>query len=286
MTKHSTGRHRLLYSQITSTVSVSLVLLMLGVISLLGIGARKVAGQMEEQVGFTVVMTDSASARNINSMGTILKRAPYTAEATYISAAEVLDRWNSLLGEGDSVAGSNPFLPEWEVKVKHGYSSPDSLIAIASRLRSYPDVADVSCRTDVADAINSTVNMLTITFVAIAAVLLIISFFLISNTIRLAVYSHRHTIHAMRLVGATGGFIRRPFVGTAVMCGLIAAAAATAVLAAAVLYISTIFPPLLQLDALEYGCVAGGMFVIGIAICAIAAVVATNRYLRMDYDEL
>lgn len=286
-TRHSSSS--ILRSQITATVSVTLVLLMLGIVALSAVAAHTVAQGVELEVGFTVVMTDSVKPAQANSLGAELRSRPYAAEVRYVSAEQVLSRWNSMLGtEGDTLLGdTNPFLAEWEVKVRRPWSRPDSLEAIAAALRHIDIVEEVSCRSDVARAVDDTLSTLQIIFLCVSGVLAVISFVLISNTVQLTVHERRHTIHAMRLVGATGGFIRRPFVMAGLLSGLTAATIASVILGALWGYLQQIYPVIADLIWWqELLAVTGGIYAAGALICTLAALVAANRYLRRPADRL
>lgn len=278
----------LLYSQITSTVSVALVLLMLGLIASGGFAVRNTSRLMAQEVGFSVVMTDSADIDAIRSVGRILASAPSTRSVKFLSPDNVMERWKSLSG-GDDAAflDENPFAPEWDVRVRDAYASSDSLAALAARLGKLPGVEEVSYQAEMTEAIVDGIEVATWIFIAIAAILALISFVLISNTIRLAVYSRRLTIHAMQLVGATRGFIRRPFLMSGFLAAIIAASCAAVVILGAYFYMTTIYPPIIDtLSWLDMLCVVGGLYLAGIIICIAASLLATNRYLRMNYDEI
>ena len=145
---------------------------------------------------------------------------------------------------------------------------------------------EVLTDTAVIDTINNNITRLTWIMLAVAAALLVISFVLINNTVSLAVYSRRFVIHTMRLVGATGAFIRRPFLAAGAMTGLVAAVAASAVLAAVQAYVMRMDPAVAAtLDWRASALIYAALAVAGVLICLIASVVATNRYLRSDIDD-
>lgn len=287
MKKQSHNSKSILHSQVTATISVALLLLMLGIIVLAGFTVRGLASSLSEEVGFTVVMNDSISEANSAAIGRKLNAEPYTRSAVYVSPEQVLARWNEMLGTGDSLLESNPFLSEWQVKVREPWTAPDSLRAITARVRTWPGVADAPYYEDMARAAESTLSTLTLILVACIAVLTLISFVLINNTMRLAVHSRRLSIHAMQLVGATGGFIRRPFVVSACIGGLIAASAASVLILAAYFYILSVYPSIATLLTLkELAITIAALYVAGALISSLGALFSTNRYLRSDYDEL
>lgn len=277
----------ILSSQVTSTVTVTLVLLMLGIVALLSIGARNVAASLDSDAGFTVVVAETATPEGSSALGEHLKTAPYSANVVRVTADEVLDRWNGMIGMTDSTLEENPFLEEWEVTVTSAYTAPDSLDKIMAAVSEYEEVGEVSSRVNIAREVHDTLDVVLVVLLAVAVALMIISFVLINNTVRLSVYSRRHTIHAMWLVGATRGFIRRPFVMGALYSGLIAAGVATAVLGGALYYMFLAWPPSASaISWAEAGMVAISLFVAGVLLCVVAAAAATNKHLSGGYDSL
>ena len=141
---------------------------------------------------------------------------------------------------------------------------------------------------EMVDTMNTNIEKAAYVLGGIALVLLVISFVLINNTVHLTIYSRRFTIHTMQLVGATNGFIRRPIVGNNLLSGVLAGLLASAVMAAAMLgaprmgygHLGTLVP------WWQFGAIAAALVIAGALICSVAAIAATNRYLRKDYDEL
>lgn len=290
------GRHHGLSattSRLTSTVSVTLVLLLLSLIAGVLTVTRHVAASVASEIGFVTVMSPEATANDINAMHRQLNGADYTAGLTYSSPEEVNARWIEMMGT-DSVElqaleslDENPFLPEFEVKVKPAYSSSDSLNAIAGRLERNQTVDKVVVQAKLIDDVNSLTRNVVTVLLIVACALIAISFVLINNTIRLTVYARRFTIHTMRLVGATNGFIRRPFLVSNIIIGIVAAAISDIVLAALTAWSHFEFPEAIQAFTwTDYSLVAIATFIIGIGICALAALFATNKYLGQDYDSL
>ena len=270
-------------TQLTATVSVALVLVILGLTALLGLAARSVSHDIRQQVGFVVVMADGTSESQVASMRNYWRKAPYVANVRYSSAEEVMARWQELAGDDGpekALLGVNPFSPEFEVSVTAAYSNPDSLKAVTDAVRRLPGVGDVQLHSDLIKAVNNTMHSLTL-------VLLIVSFVLINNTVRLTIYSRRFLIHTMKLVGATPGFIRRPFVVSNILQGLIAAAVASTVLGGLLWYLTTVDPEVMRAVGVD-GLIAvlAALFVLGAAICGLSALLSANKYLRADYDEM
>ena len=282
-----------LSTQATAVVSVTMVLLILGIVSLLGIATRSVGEEVRKSVGYVALVSEDATPEQRESLKRLLTGAPSTATATFASAEEVLARWQSMQPVDSvsanviSILGINPFSAEWEVRVKPAYASGDSLALILPRVKQHPAVEEVVAHREMIDAINSTIDTITLALLVVAAALLLISVALINNTVRLSVYARRFTIHTMKLVGATPAYIRRPFIIANIIGGTIAAMLAYAILALLIYYCRSIDPVVTQYLTPQGMAYTGiGMLIAGVVICALAALFAANKYLRAGYDEL
>lgn len=275
-------------AQITSTVSVALVLLLLGIISMLGIAARSITTEIRENMGFSVIFSDTATVNNVNSLKKHFSTSPGVSGIIYFSPEDALQKWQEETGEDlVKVLGINPLPGELEVKVKARYASTDSINSMIAPLKKLPYVSEISVHSDMVDSINHNIKSIALILTIVAAALLFISFALINNTVRLTVYSRRFLIHTMKLVGATGGFIRRPIINSNMLSGLVAAIIADLLLAGALFYLHSADKVIATaLPWEEAAWVFAGIIVIGIAICSIASLFATNKYLRSDYDDM
>lgn len=274
--------------QATATVSVALVLLLLGMVASLGLAARRITTEIKEHLGFDVVLTEQATLDRVNEFKQMFSDAPYVASFRYFSPEQANETWREEMGENlTELLDINPFLPEFEVNVKADYAVADSLDTIVLPITQMNDVYQVNAHTEVVDRVNRNLSTLMWVLLVAAAALLPISFVLINNTIRLTIFSRRFTIHTMKLVGASRGFIRRPFLLSNLLQAVIASIIASAMLVGMYCYIWSLDPSLqsvLTEQMLVWVCC--GMLVCGLALCLIAALVATQRYLTRSYDEL
>jgi cell division transport system permease protein len=275
-------------AQITSTISVALVLMLLGIIALLGIAAKATTDNIRQNMGFDIILTENATDADANRIKQVLLHAGYVSSTKFISAQDAINKWQEDTGE-DLIAllGVNPFSPEFEVRVKAQYADIDSISNIISQFERMPSVAEINVHTQIVESINNNIRNIAVILLIISAALLLISFVLINNTVRLTIYSRRFIIHTMKLVGATAAFIRRPFIINNIVHGIIAAVVAILLLSGLFFYIKSLDPAVIDIityDSLIYVFVA--LIVAGIAICAIAALLATNKYLRLDYDDM
>lgn len=289
MSKHRKSVISTFSAQITSTISVALVLLVLGIVAFMGVAAHHLTTDIKENLGFVVMLDDNISESSINSLKQKWSKSPYVASQQFISAEEALQQESERMGEDilEMMAGVNPYQPEFEIKVKSQYATPDSIESITASLIGTPGITNIITDTTMADEINSTIHNVIIALGIIVLALLLISFVLINNSVRLTIYSKRFIIHTMKLVGATGGFIRRPFLINNIIHGFIASIIAIAILVSAFYYLRTIeYSVSESISWAEAGIIFGALAITGIIICAISALFATNKYLRTSYDDM
>lgn len=278
-------------TNVTSIISVSMVLLLLGIVALIGVAANEATRQIRENVGIDVSMSEIATDSQVDALKRELTHAAYAASVKYVSKDEALMLWKEDTGEDlMEVIGFNPLTAEFEVHVKSEYASVDSLNHISAMLKRSPVIDEVKVHTDQVEAMNRSVRQTATILLVVAVAMMIISLALINNTVRMTVYSRRFLIHTMKLVGATPGFIRKPIVVSNMLNGVVAACIATALLGGIVYYLS--------LDGLVGAAVTmlvpvGEMLMIGVALavvgavlCAVAAYFAANKYIKLDYDRL
>ena len=275
-------------ANVTSIISVALVLTLLGMGALLVLFAHSATERIQAGIGFDVSMADDATDSQVLAMKRLLSAAPYTASVKYISKEEALLYWQRETGEDlMQVLGFNPLTAEFEVHVKPQYAVVDSLNVIEATLSRFPSVDTVQIHRDQVEALNRNINGIMAVLGCVALALLIVSFALINNTVRLTVYSRRFLIYTMKLVGATPGFIRRPIVVSNIINGVIAALAAAVLLSAGLFYIDKAEGGWSALVTMcEVWCVFGALIAVGAVLCGIGALLASNKYLRLDYDEL
>lgn len=275
-------------ARMTSTVSVSLVLLILGIVALTWIAASNITRDIKENLGFDVQLTEDADPEATGKLEKLISSQPYARSVSLYTPEDAAKQWKESTGEDIiEIVGVNPFSAELDVRVRAEYASLDSLETICDRVRSYPLVEEVTMHAETVDAINRNMRTAMIVMLIIAVALMAISFVLINNTIRLTVYSRRFLIHTMKLVGATAGFIRRPFVRQNIVNGLIAGVISGVILAGILVYARGVDSSVETAVPVESTAVVIALMVLaGMLICGVAAVFATNRYLKVDYDDM
>ena len=288
MAKEKKSKISYFQSNFTSTVSVALVLLLVGIVAFLGILAKSFSDELKENVGFNVILRSDATMGQIGGMDKLWEQAPYVSRVKYISKEDALASWQKDTGENLlDLFGVNPLSAEYEVYVKPEYASLDSLAKIEKSLSSVGCIEEVAMHKGEVDEANRNISNIAIVLLGVAVLLMLISFALINNTVWLTVYSRRFIIHTMKLVGAKPGFIRRPFVVSNMLNGLIASVVAMALLVAVYFSLARIDYSLTGgFEPVAVAAVFAGLAVIGVLICGIAAFFASNKYIRANYDDL
>ncbi|MCH5232637.1 MAG: hypothetical protein J1E78_03285 [Muribaculaceae bacterium] len=277
-------------AHLTTIVSVTLVLLLAGIIALICLSSERETRRLREKIEVSLIMRDSVSDHYAAAVASKIADYPFSLNTGFINKEQALTDWKTETGEDlEALFGVNPLSPEIYFHVKAEYASADSLKKIESRLRQIPGVEDVALpNTEMLQAMNDNIQSLAIILGIVALFMVLISFVLINNTVHLTIYARRFTIHTMQLVGATKGFITRPFVANNMLAGLI-----SGLIAAGITAIALAAAPHAGWNDVAhyiswwiYACVAGGMVIAGPCICGIAAKFATLRFLKKDYDEL
>ena len=209
---------------ITSSISTMLVLLLLGIVVFFVMAANNLSVYVRENIAFSVLVSDDMKEPDILHFQKQLNKEPYVKQTTYISKAQALKEQTEAMGTDPAeFLGHNPFTASIEIKLNADYANSDSIAWIKDEIQSNKQVIEINYPQDLLDAVNSNIRKISIVLLGLAALLTLISFALINNTIRLAVYSKRFIIHTMKLVGASWSFIRRPFLIRNVWIGILAA---------------------------------------------------------------
>lgn len=286
--KNKVGAVSFFNSRLTSIISISLVLFLLGLIFLMGLLGNKLSVYVKENISFSIILKDNQKEADIKKMQKTLDTMPFIKSTEYISKEQAAKELEEELGENpETFLGFNPLQASIEVKLHSEYANPDSLQLIEKKIKNYTTVSDLLYRKDMMQMVNDNMKRVSIILLGLAVILMAISFVLISNTIRLLIYSKRFLIHTMKLVGATPGFIRKPFVRYNVVSGIFASILAILLLTGALYYLQNELSGFIQLlDIKTLICLYAGVLVMGIILSILATVVAVNKYLRMRVDKL
>lgn len=277
------------HSRLTGIVSVSMVLFLLGLVVMIGLMGRELKAYVQESMTVAAIMSPNATDNDVKSLEAFLKAQASVKDIIYISKDEALKEVSKELGEDPrEFLGWNPMSPAFELHLKSEVSSDrDAVNAFITQLEKHTLVQRVNYKRDLLDEINNNIRIITLVMIVVAGLLLLVSFTLISNTIRLLIYARRFSIYTMRLVGATPGFIRRPFVMQNMWNGLVAAFIALALLVWGAYYVVSLYPVMGEMMTWQNGAILAGVVVFfGMIISVWSAVVTVNKYMRMDMNKL
>ena len=272
----------------TTTISVALVLFLVGMECLVLLSAHELVRHVKENVVLSVVMKDDITNEEVERTKRVLTAAPYCLDYRFISREEALQEHITNLGEDPSVfLGYNPLTDAFEMRLQAAYAHSDSITQIESGLRNLPYVDKVVYQKDVVKVLDNNLSEIALVLLVVALALLIIALVLISNTIQLQVYSKRFLINTMRLVGATPWVIKWPFIRRNIFMGIEAGGLAILLLAATYYYCQTrlgvVLFPLIWNNVVF---VVATVLMIGVMITFLASLVATNRYIRMKISKM
>lgn len=275
-------------SNVGTVIGITLVLFMLGILGFMLLNARSLERHFKENVKVDIYLKRDLKEVDVMKFRKRLDIEPFTRETKYVTADEAAEQLKADMGEDFlGVLGANPLLPSIELNLRAAYASPDSLKWIADHLRQDASVHEVKYNPVVVENIDANIGKLRWILAGFSALLLIIAVALINNTIRLAIYSKRFLIRTMHLVGATGWFIKRPFLATSFWQGVIAAVLAIGLLAGCIQLFLHFVPDLSSvLDPVMLGILLAGVVVMGLVISLLSTWFAVRRYLRMNTDEL
>jgi cell division transport system permease protein len=290
MAKHEEKyyRKRLRSSYITTVVSISLVLFMLGLLGLTILHARKLSDYVKENIGFSIIMKDNIKEAGIIKLQKILDATEYVKSTKYITKEEAAKEFAAELGEDfTSFLGYNPLLPTIEVRFNAEYANNDSLAVIKKKILEDSNVKEVFYQESLVDVVNKNVRKISFILFGFSLLLMVIAIALINNTIRLSVYSKRFLIRSMQLVGATRRFISRPFIMIGILQGVIGAIVAILLLIGIIYIAQRELPELVSLQDIDMFLSLFGMVILsGILISWLSNYFAVRKYIRLKTDSL
>ena len=286
--KRKSPRNRRGMQVVTLCISTTMVLILLGMVVFSVLSARNLSAHMKEHLTMTIILKDSVTVNDAHLMCRDLYHRPYSRNIDYISKEQAQREQVKELGSDPSeFLGFNPFPATLEVQLKSDYANRDSLNKIVKELQKDARVSDISYMEDLMDKVNRNLSRVSIVLLVLALLLTFVSFSLISNTVRLSVYARRFVIHTMKLVGASWGFIRRPFLKQAIWIGVIAAILAICVLGACVYSLYMADPLVRNVVTWQVLAItAAAVLVFGIVITALCAWLAVNKFLKMTAGDL
>ena len=269
-------------------ISTTMVLMLLGAMGILFVAAREISKSVQDNLSVSVIIGNEASEKEITSLRQSLEADAFTESVRYISREQALEEQKAEL-KSDPVEqlGYNPYEAELEITLKPEYANSDSLALIEKRLLREKSIKEVIYQRDLMNSVNSSIKKTGAILFLLLAMLTLISWSLISNLVRLSIYSKRFLLHTMKLTGATWSFIRRPFICNNLWTGLLSGVAANLILAIALFMLQKQEPAILAyLPKEQLACVGGVVILFGITICSLCAFLSVNKFLRMRNNDL
>ena len=286
--ENKTYSRRIRSSYITSIISISLVLLLLGLVGLLLINGSNIKRQVMESIGFNVILKENVKEADIYQLQKILDSRNYILSTEYITKEEAALETEQMLGEDFiSFLGYNPLPPSIRVRLHQPWANPDSVMMIEQDLVKYNSIEEVYYKKSLLYAVYENIRQITLVILGFSILLTLISVTLINNTIRLSVYSKRFIINTMQLIGATRRIIRRPFLLRGAASGFTGSLIALAILFGLIYLLQDEFEGVISFKDYDLlAILALGVIVVGVVINWISTFFAVNKYLNIKTDKL
>lgn len=274
--------------QFSSIVSMSLVLFLIGLVSLLLFVARDMGKQIKENINLSLVLNDNASASNIKRIEKYLKASDFVKSQEFISKEDALKEHIATMGENPAkFLGFNPLMASIEIKLHADYANVDSVAMIETKLKKFESINRIAYQKDMVSLVNENVTRISLFMLTIATILLLISVALINNTIRVSIYANRFLINTMKLVGATHWFIRKPYIKSGMINGIFASLLALLMLGGLTWYVvRETGLNLFALQPMTLISVAVIVIIVGVLLTGLSSFLAVGRYLRMQTNQM
>ena len=273
---------------ITSCISTTMVLMLLGMVVFFVLSAGNLSVYVRENISFSALLSDDMKETEILKFQKTLDAQPYVKSTTYISKEQALREETEAMGtDPQEFIGYNPFTASIEINLNSAYANADSLAWVEQEIMKKGKVIEIVYPEALIDTVNRNVQKISIILLGLATLLMVISFSLINNTIRLTIYAKRFLIHTMKLVGADWWFIRRPFLMRNLWVGIVSGLLANGLLLAGGYWLVKYEPQLIQIINTDMMLmVMAAVMGFGIVITVLCAYFSINRYLRMKTDTL
>lgn len=273
---------------VSTIISISLVLFMLGLLGLVVLNAKQISDHVKQNIGFSLYLNDNVTADEVTKIQEKISAKPYTNRIKHVTKEEAIEILTEDIGENPiDLLGYIPLLESIDVYLNADYTEADSINWIKKELKSIKKVKEITYQENLVSLINDNAKKISLVLLGFTVLLLIVVTALINNTIRLAIYSKRFLIKTMQLVGATGGFIRRPFIARGVLNGVLSALIAIILLLGVLYWFSINIPELMELQNFnDYLILFSSVIVLGILISWISTSLAVRKFLRMQSGDL
>ena len=280
--------NNLFNSRLTSIISISLVIFLIGLTTTLVLFAGDLSVAVRENITLSVVLNEDAKASDVQKLQKKIDAEEYTKSTEYIDKERAISELTEELGHDPTeFLGYNPLLASLELKLVSEYANNDSISKIEKALRRLPEVREVIYQKNLVQAVNDNVQRISVVLLALSLLLLKVSYALISNTVRLSIYAKRFLIHTMKLVGATGRFIRRPFLAQGMLMGLLSSFIAMGMLSLSMFWAQSEVGNMLSTEFIDSILISFAVMIIaGLLITFVSTYISVSRYLRLSLDSM
>ena len=281
------NRRKLVSSYFSITLSITLVLFLLGLLGLLVLNGQRLTEHYKERLVISIFLKDQAKEADIQQLHKSLSLADYTAEVQYISKEAAAETFMQELGEDFvTLIGVNPLKNSFDLRLKASYVTPEQVRVIAEEIAQNASVKEVTYDRDLLAKIDHNLTRISLALLGISVIFTLVAMLLINASIRLAVYSKRFVIKTMQLVGARRRFILKPFIKEAVILGSIGAFIGLVFLFSAWYYFTNQIGSEFVPDTNKFIWLILGVVVVGIGITVFSTIFATWRFLKTKTDDL
>lgn len=278
------ARKRARSSAVSTVIGIALVLFMLGILSVLVLNAQKLSTYVKENIQVQIFLDDDIKEADIMRLKKEIDAESYTLSTDYVSKEDAAEQLSKELGEDFvSFLGHNPLQASIDLRLNAAYADPDSVEVLVEGLENKSMVSEVVYSPNLIRQIDENVNKIGLILLGFSAILLLIAIALINNTIRLTIYSKRFIIRSMQLVGATRGFIQRPFILSGILQGIYASFIAVLLILGVLYAVRHEIPQFFEFnDLIMFVKLFGLVALLGIIISGLSTIFAVRRYLRKD----
>ena len=287
--KIKTRRQNMRNAGTTATITMAMVLTLIGMLALTMFLAHDMTKYIRENINLTIVLNENTSEEQSENIQQFLNKSSFAKSAQFISKELALQEHIDYLGENpEEFLGFNPLFPLFEVKLNAHYANVDSVAVIEKVLSRFSaNIEEINYQKDFMNEVNENIVRITWVLMGLTLVLLFISFVLINNTIRLRVYSDRFIVNTMKLVGAKSWFIRKPYVLKSIWNGVVASVLAMLFIVGILYYMYIKFDISARFITVETSLIIAAIILLsGIVLSAVSSYYAVGRYVRMRTDDM
>ena len=281
-------KRRVITSYISVVLSVFLVLFLLGMLGLFILNSKRLSENFKENIPMTVFFKTDANDSVFKAFDAELKASKFAKDYKFVSKEEAAKEHEKTLGENFvEYLGANPLYNSYDIHLKADYVTNPGFSRAESQIRANPMVTDVVYDKQLITLVNDNIKKVTFWVLIVSGIFAVISFLLINSSLRLSIYANRFIIKTMQMVGATKGFIRKPFIKRSIILGIIGSVLAVLILLGVLFYLDTNFPALEVFKDLNLTIIVLiGVLALGVLITWISTYFATQRFLNLRTDDL